>query len=53
MWNNAESLEIIQEWDRLKNEYAKNHNLPLVRIPYWYRDKITLDMLLGDQFLIE
>ena len=52
MWDNAESLETIQKWDRLKNEYAKKHNLPLVRIPYWYRDNITLEMLLGDQFLI-
>ena len=52
MWANAESLETIQEWDRLKNEYAKSHNLPLVRIPYWYRDNITLEMILGDQFLI-
>lgn len=35
-----------------KNEYAKLNNIDLVRIPYTERDKITLDMLLGNQFLI-
>lgn len=25
----------VQIHDSLKNEYAKNHNIPLIRIPYW------------------
>lgn len=38
--------------DILKNEYAKKNNIPLVRIPYWYRHKITLELLLTeDRFL--
>lgn len=28
-------------------------NIPLVRIPYTERDNITLDMLLGDQYLVK
>lgn len=40
-----------QRQDRLKNEYAKSHNIDLVRIPYWERDNITLNMILGDQYL--
>lgn len=36
----------------MKNEWAKEHNIPLVRIPYWERDKITLDMILGDKYLV-
>ena len=47
-----ESLEIIQKRDKEKNQYAKDHNIPLVRIPYWERDKITLDMIMGDQYLV-
>lgn len=43
----------VQESDRLKNEYALTHNIPLIRIPYNQRDKITIDMLLGDEFLIK
>ena len=41
-----------QERDRRKNSYALSHNIPLVRIPYWERDNITLDMILGDKYLI-
>lgn len=35
------------------NEYALSHNIDLVRIPYWERKHITLEMLLEDNFLIE
>lgn len=51
-WARPKSLETQQERDKIKNEYALSHNIPLVRIPYWMRDKITLDMLLGDEYLI-
>ena len=41
----------LQLNDKVKNEYAKKHNLPLVRIPYTIT-KITLDMILSDKYLI-
>lgn len=41
-----------QERDAIKNNYALNNNIPLVRIPYTERDNITLDLLLGDKYLI-
>lgn len=47
-----ESLESTQKKDQEKNQYAKEHNIPLVRIPYWQQDKITLEMLLGDKYLV-
>lgn len=53
IWNSTETLENIQTRDREKNEWAAAHNIPLVRIPYWERDNITLDMLLGDQYLVK
>lgn len=46
------SLEEIQKSDRIKNNYAKQHNIPLIRIPYTERDKITLQLILGDKYLI-
>lgn len=46
------TLQIIQQRDREKNEYALSHNIPLVRIPYWERNNITLEMLMGDQYLV-
>jgi hypothetical protein len=39
--------------DMLKNNYAINHNIPLVRIPYTKRDNITIDDLLQDYFLVK
>lgn len=52
VWNSTETLEAIQIRDQDKNLWAKEHNIPLVRIPYWERDKITLDMIMGDQYLV-
>lgn len=45
-------LEITQHRDNLKNIYAKENNIPLVRIPYYKRDCIVLEDLMGDRFLI-
>ena len=39
--------------DVIKNQYALSHNIPLVRIPYYKKNNITLEDLLGDQFLIK
>ena len=46
----AETLEKRQQRDKVKNEYALSHNIPLVRIPYWERDNITLEMLMSPQY---
>ena len=46
-------LELQQQRDKVKNEYALSHNIPLVRIPYWERDKITLEMINGDKYLVQ
>ena len=48
------SFKIQQKHDKIKNEYCKTHNIPLIRIPYWHYDKITIDDLRPEtsQFLI-
>lgn len=52
-WKNEKDNLLMRQYrDQLKNEYAKLHNIPLVRIPYWKRDNITLDMIFGDKYLI-
>lgn len=52
-WNDEENLTLVIERDKIKNEYALSHNIPLVRIPYWERDNITLEMLFGEQHLVK
>ena len=49
-WNNKENLILTQKRDKIKNDYALSHNIPLVRIPYWERDNITLEMLMSPQY---
>lgn len=39
------NFETVKELDELKNQYAQNNNIPLVRVPYWDRGKITLEQL--------
>ena len=46
------NFDLLKENDNIKNNYAKKYNIPLVRIPYWERDKITLDMIMGDNYLV-
>lgn len=52
-WKGRITLKEQQRRDKVKNEYALSHNIPLVRIPYWERDNITLEMILGDKYLIK
>ena len=49
----SDTLEIIQQRDLIKNQYCINNNIPLVRIPYWKLDKITLKDLLGTKYEVE
>lgn len=51
-WNTTENYLKNKQRDEEKNQWCKDNNIPLVRIPYWERDKITLDMILGNQYLI-
>lgn len=36
----AYPLEIVQKHDKIKNIYCKEHNIYLIRIPYWNYNKI-------------
>lgn len=45
-------LDQRQQRDQEKNQQAKEHNIPLVRIPYQERDNITLEMIMGDKYLV-
>lgn len=44
-WNDKETLAERQKRDKMKNEYCKEHNILLIRIPYEKRDIITLQDL--------
>ena len=46
------AFEERAKMDIKKNEYAKLHHLPLVRLPYTLKENITIDMILGDKYLV-
>lgn len=48
----SSTLQKRKAHDTEKNNYAIAHNIPLVRIPYTQRDKITFNMLFEDLYLI-
>lgn len=52
-WSNSDSLETIQERDKIKNNFCANKGYPLVRIPYTRLNKITLEDIMGDKYLLE
>lgn len=46
-------FEKRQKLDQIKNDYAKYNGIELIRIPYKERDQITIELLLGNKYLIE
>lgn len=47
---NQKALTLTQYHDAIKNQYCEDHKIPLIRIPYWDKDKIPeiLQKQLGD-----
>lgn len=52
-WNTKEYYDKAQQRDKIKNEYALNNNIDLIRIPYTEVNNINLELLLGTKFLIK
>ena len=47
-----DTLEKRQNHDQYKNNWCKENNIPLKRIPYTDFDKITISSIMGDDYLI-
>ena len=47
-----EELIYRQECDKIKNYYAQNNNIPLVRIPYFKQNEITYENLFNNHFIL-
>lgn len=42
---NSDSLDKRKERDNIKNQYCSNHNIRLIRIPYWDKAKINKEYI--------
>lgn len=48
-WNTLQRYQITYKHDIQKNKLALDLQIPLIRIPYWERYNITIEMLLKDE----
>lgn len=53
-YDNEEKFKLTQEHDNYKNQWCKEHNIPIIRIPYTHYNNIVIQDLLPEtsQFLI-
>lgn len=40
-WNTEEKFLETKKRDNIKNNYCFNHNIPIIRIPYDYKEELT------------
>ena len=52
LWHNKEQLSDIMKKDELKNNYCKDNNIPLIRIPYTHKKIKLMDLLLSKSIFI-
>ena len=45
-WHNEDQLKAQQERDIIKNQWCKDNNIPLIRIPYWDYDNLKINDLI-------
>lgn len=51
-WVTKDNYIKIHNHDLYKNQWAKENNIPIKRIPYKERDNLTLERIMSDEFLI-
>lgn len=45
-WSNENNLKNIQQRDNIKNQWCRDNNIPLIRIPYWHLKDLCIEDLL-------
>lgn len=52
-WNTQDKFKETQKRDNFKNNWCKEHNIPLIRIPYTHLDNIKIeDLLLTSNYIL-
>ena len=54
-WNTEENVSEVKRRDKIKNKYCKENNIPLIRIPYFKLNTLSLEDLLleSSNFLLD
>ena len=45
-WNKQDNVLKVQQHDKIKNQYCKEHNIPIIRVPYTKYETLCLEDLL-------
>lgn len=45
-WNTQEKFNKTKQHDKIKTQWCKKNNIPLIRIPYWKIDSLTIEDLI-------
>lgn len=53
IWPNTETLEVIKERDKIKNDFCLSHNYILIRIPYYKIKNLKIDDIMTDVYQIK
>ena len=51
-WSHEEDPSLIQERDTIKNNFCLKHNYILVRIPYDDINKLSLETIMGEKYIL-
>lgn len=52
IWSKGQNLQQIQEYDNIKNNFCKNNNIKILRIPYWELNNITYEKIFSEDYVI-
>ena len=50
--SNFYDYEATHQRDIIKNQYCIQNNIPLIRIPYWEKNNLTIELILGNKYRI-
>lgn len=50
-WDTKEHYEQTKLRDKYKNNWCKQNNIVLKRIPYWKRNTLTIEDIMGDKYI--
>ena len=52
VWSHIETLKVIQERDKIKNDFCIKNNYILIRLPYSLINNITIKKIMGDTYKV-
>ena len=51
-WNTREHYEITHQRDLFKNNWCQENHIPIKRIPYTDYNKITIESIMSNEYLL-